>query len=308
MDRTGSSQIINIKFTVISTLLLLILLFLIWLVYRNSSHDLRDTLKTTIEKQELLSSMRINMLTSVNLEKSAVIADTDELSVQFAKETKHMNDIVDNELSDLKHIMKRDSTDTELEALKEFDKCWGQFRKIDKVLLDFAVENTNIKASSLSLTKSRELLERFEQNMIDIINMDTSRQSGGNVAKLACEAIVSAFKIQYLHGKHISTSEEKTMNEIEGEVARYNNTVNDALLKLNTLVGDDGKQFINEATYAYSEFIKINTEIVNLSRQNTNIRSFELSLGRKRKITAECDEILRSLQNAVRSRTFDATR
>jgi hypothetical protein len=41
---------------------------------------------------------------------------------------------------------------------------------------------------------------------------------------------------------------------------------------------------------------------------NTNIRSFELSLGRKRKIAAQCDEVLTGLQEAVLDRSFKATR
>jgi len=49
-------------------------------------------------------------------------------------------------------------------------------------------------------------------------------------------------------------------------------------------------------------------EVIGLSRQNTNVKSFELSLGRKRKITAQCDEILSNLQEALRSKEFKATR
>jgi hypothetical protein len=48
--------------------------------------------------------------------------------------------------------------------------------------------------------------------------------------------------------------------------------------------------------------------ILEWSRQNTNIKSFELSLNRKRKITAQCEEILTKLQDAIQSRTFKATR
>jgi len=52
----------------------------------------------------------------------------------------------------------------------------------------------------------------------------------------------------------------------------------------------------------------VTAEVIRLSRENTNVKSFELSLGRKRKIAAQCDEILISLQEAVRSREFKATR
>ncbi|MGA3085079.1 MAG: hypothetical protein ABSE95_09810 [Thermodesulfobacteriota bacterium] len=48
--------------------------------------------------------------------------------------------------------------------------------------------------------------------------------------------------------------------------------------------------------------------MIELLRQNTNINSFELSLGRKRKVTAQCDEILLGIQEAVRNRSFKATK
>ncbi|NTW37840.1 MAG: hypothetical protein HGB17_17390 [Syntrophobacteraceae bacterium] len=65
---------------------------------------------------------------------------------------------------------------------------------------------------------------------------------------------------------------------------------------------------IDEASAAYADFSEVNTRVVSLSRQNTNIKSFELSLGRKRKVAAQCDEILSNLEGIVRSRAFEATR
>jgi hypothetical protein len=49
-------------------------------------------------------------------------------------------------------------------------------------------------------------------------------------------------------------------------------------------------------------------QVIDLSRQNTDIKSIELSLGRKRKISAQCGEILDSLEEAVKAREFKATR
>jgi hypothetical protein len=53
----------------------------------------------------------------------------------------------------------------------------------------------------------------------------------------------------------------------------------------------------------------INAEIVELSRQNSNIRSFALSLGQKRKMTAQCQDVLAALQETVReSMAYKATK
>src|SRR6185503_14559971 len=51
-----------------------------------------------------------------------------------------------------------------------------------------------------------------------------------------------------------------------------------------------------------------NAETVALSRRNTNVRSLALSLGRKRMVTAECDDQLGVLEQALAGHPSGATR
>ena len=62
------------------------------------------------------------------------------------------------------------------------------------------------------------------------------------------------------------------------------------------------------AAAALDRFQAINAELVTLSRRNSNVRSLALSLGRKRMVTAECDDILRALDDALAKHDFTATR
>ena len=48
--------------------------------------------------------------------------------------------------------------------------------------------------------------------------------------------------------------------------------------------------------------------IIALSRKNTNVRSLALSLGRKRVVTAECEDQLRALGEALAKHESTATR
>jgi hypothetical protein len=63
-----------------------------------------------------------------------------------------------------------------------------------------------------------------------------------------------------------------------------------------------------DAVAAFDRFIKINDEIIALSRRNSNVRSLALSLGRKRMVTAECEDDLRALEQALAKHAFSATR
>ena len=85
--------------------------------------------------------------------------------------------------------------------------------------------------------------------------------------------------------------------------------VTEALQSLHALVDEPGKPFLDAAWAAYKDFQAIHAEIVALSRRNTNIRSLALSLGQKRKMTAQCQEVLAALQKTVQqSLAYKATR
>jgi hypothetical protein len=59
---------------------------------------------------------------------------------------------------------------------------------------------------------------------------------------------------------------------------------------------------------ALARFLSVNTDIIALSRKNTNVRSLALSLGRKRVITAECEDQLGALGEALAKHESTATR
>jgi hypothetical protein len=69
----------------------------------------------------------------------------------------------------------------------------------------------------------------------------------------------------------------------------------------------DGSR-ITAAASALDRFTAVNAEIVTLSRRNSNVRSLALSLGRKRTVTAECDDLLQQLEDTLAQHHFSATR
>jgi len=55
-----------------------------------------------------------------------------------------------------------------------------------------------------------------------------------------------------------------------------------------------------------SEFWAVITHVVRLSRQYSDVKSLQLSLGRKRKAATECDEITVGSEAAVCTWSFEA--
>ena len=72
-----------------------------------------------------------------------------------------------------------------------------------------------------------------------------------------------------------------------------------SLAQLSEFTGEESKESLLQAKAAFSDFMNVTATVIKLSRQNSNIKSLEISLGQKRKVTAQCDEVLSAFQEAV---------
>jgi hypothetical protein len=262
----------------------------------------------TTKVVEIVSRMRINLLKSTDLEKGAVMAVTDEESQALAEQSRKSADAVERDYHELKGLIDRVKIDKEVELLKEFSDAWNNLRVIDRELLSLAVENTNIKAANLSYTAAAQAIATFERLLSELMDIPTSDGEWAQMAKLAYQAVTAAFMIYSLEAPHINEAQDKKMDELENLMAMNEKKVRDALRNLSGLTDRHGRIILNDALSAFSKFMEVHKEVVRLSRMNTNIKSLQLSLGRKRKVAIQCEEILNSLQDIVQSRSFKATR
>ena len=131
------------------------------------------------KKLDILSRMHINLLRSVEAEKNAVMAETDEESQTFAEQSLKAADLVDRDRREIGTMMDKDHSNQELQLLQEFDGCWTEFRKTDRELLDFAVKNTNLKATRLSFGPAGEAVNRFEKALNSLISIQPEKPGGG---------------------------------------------------------------------------------------------------------------------------------
>jgi hypothetical protein len=288
---------------------LVLVALLVWIgINYESNFRLADVLRIRAKKTEVISSMRANLLKSVEAEKNAVMADTDEASLAFADQSRQAAEAMDQDRRELGLLVEKDYSDREMKLLQEFDRCGTELREIDQAILDLAVKNTNLKAMKLSFGKGSEVVKRFEEALGDLNQAKTSSRADNQIAEIACKALVAGLKIHDLHAPHIASPNDDEMDRIEARMAQNADEIKTSLSQLKGLVPEEKQASLQEAKTAYEELARVTKEVIDLSRQNTNIKSLELSLGRKRKITAQCDEILISLQDTLRSKEFKATR
>jgi hypothetical protein len=272
--------------------------------YRDVTGGMEIVPKVMARKAAALSAIRINMVKSVEVEKSAVMADTDEASISFAEESLRAAEAVELNLRELAGLIEKYPSGKEEDLIAEFGTCWAEFRSIDRQVLDFAVQNTNLKAARLSFGAGYAAMRQFEFELSRLVR-DTP---GGPICRLVNDAQTAALRINVLHAPHIASPDDEEMDGIEKVIRENDAVVKRSLGEIRPLLPSEKKATLQLAAAAYEAFMEITARVLELSRQNTNIKSFDLSLNRKRKITSQCDEILTSLQDAVKSRSFKATR
>jgi hypothetical protein len=285
-----------------------LLLFVVISKYYTPPMRYEDTYKNIVEKREILSQMRANLHKSVEMEKNAVMALTDEESREFADQSLAASAVVEQNQKQLNALIDAAPLEDERKLVIEFNTCWTELRKIDHVILDLAVQNTNLKAASLSRVKGAEAMQRFEHALNGVMKSYSGTRNEGRVARLILSAITAGLKIHNLHSFHIAEASDEKMDQIETQMKTEENKASKSLDELASIVGEKNRQVLLQAKTAFSEFMEVTAEVIKLSRQNSNIKSLELSLGKTRKVTAQCDEILAAFQEVVQSRTYKATR
>ena len=298
---------VRIVLALIITLLLSVLvLYFSGFLGQNARYE--TVISNTTKVVEIVSRMRINLLKSTDLEKGAVMAITDEESKDLAEQSRKSSDAVERDYHELKGLIDAAEIDKEMNLLKEFSDNWNNFRVIDKELLSLAVENTNIKAANLSYTAAAQARANFERLLSELMDIPISDGERAQMAKLAYQAATAAFMIYSLEAPHINEAQDKKMDELENLMGMNEKKVRNALSNLSRLTDQHGRIIFSDSLLAFSKFMEVHKEVVRLSRMNTNIKSLQLSLGQKRKVAAQCEEILNSLQATVQSRSFKATR
>ncbi len=265
-------------------------------------------LETRLRKLEILATMRIQLLEAVEAEKNAVLAITDEASEAFAARARQANGRVENSRKEIESIIYQDKDTTEMDLINEFNACWLQFTELDRRILELATQNTNLKAQNISATQCAQEMDLFEASLNRLIQRNTNDAQSNEVVVSSYKALTATLDIFVLHKPHIEEADDQRMDKIEGRMKSYEESARKALETLRRIANLRGKEDLKNAESAFERFMSLTGEVIRLSRMNTNIKSAELSLGKKRLISSQCQEILAALQETVQAQRFKATR
>ena len=270
------------------------------LLRNHEPQDRAAQLALKAKRVELVERMRLALASASEAEKSAVMAVTDKDSQTYADQARAAAASAEQARDELAELLKL-GDQNELALLARFSQAFAQFQRIDKDLLDLAVKNTNLKASSLAFGPAAAALNEMDAALSRVIALANSAAPANNlkIVQLADAARIAALRILTLLPPHIAEENDQRMDELEAMMTKEDFEVRQSLQALATMPLLSDNPDLKTAVSSYDRFREIKTEILKLSRENTNVRSVAISLNQKRNVMFQCQDALAALQSAI---------
>ena len=278
-----------------------IVLVLILLVFHFQPASVSAQVEVKAKRQEVVSQMRFHLASATEAEKSAVLAATDKDSQTFADQARTETASVERLYMELGTLSQ---TDREKKLLADFLQAFSEFQRVDKELLDLAVKNTNLKAYALAYGPAAQAIKTIDAALSRLIaqNAISAISNARQVMLLAAGAQAGVLRIQALLAPHIAEESDNKMDELEATIGSEDRQVQKDIKELETLL--PSSQDVETARSRYARFLEIKSQILKLSRENTNVKSFLISLDEKRKVTALCQDSLSALETAIKEESI----
>jgi hypothetical protein len=249
----------------------------------------------------LVDSMRASLASASEAEKSAVLAITDEDSQTFADQARAATAAVEAARTQLARLLQGTGTRPAKDALEQFSVAFADFQHIDDELLKLAVKNTNLKATRLAFGPAADAVNEIDAALSRLVSASATSDTAATLTVLALNAEVGALRIQALLAPHIAEETDQRMDAIEALIATNEGDVRKDLADLAALPQLRGNADLASATSSWDRFADLTKQILGLSRENTNVRSLNISMNQKRKAMLLCQDALMTLQQAVQA-------
>lgn len=262
--------------------------------------DTNAVFEQRAEARRLSADLVIEFTRAADAANRAVMADTDALSSTNSQQADAAKQAVEKDVDRLRPLLQRLGDTDESRLLEDFITKYAEYKSLDRRIMDLAVENTNVKAQRLSFGPAQAAADEFR----DALEALAPARDQWRVKALAATAVSAVREIQALQAPHIAEPEDASMTRLEQRMSAADARARKALADLGPLVAPASRPHLAAAKAALNRFADVNAQILPLSRRNTNLRSLELSLDKKRQLTDPCEQILRDLQSSLVRKTF----
>jgi hypothetical protein len=267
--------------------------------------NVNQALERLSAARHLAADLHVQFSKAADASNRAVMADTDEASVSFAREAERARQAAQQDSEELTPILQQLGYSNESRLLAEFDQRFAAYRTLDGTILELAVENTNLKAQRLSFGPGQREADAFRDALLSV---PADGANAWHVRALVATAVAGVREIQALQAPHIADLDDAVMTRLEKRIAAAEKAARGALASLGPVVGPGSRKELADAAAALDRFVDVNRQIMSLSRRNTNVRSLVLSLNEKTKLTTACEDSLGALRDSLAKHGYTSSR
>ncbi len=302
--KNGSRELIWIGAGVLG----LLLLFFTVLFFR-AERDPVAQIKFKEKRVALVNAMRLALAANSEAQNSAVMSAGEQDLLSFADQARAATAALEREQTELDKLLKERGNAQEVELMARVAQTLGDFQRIDKELLDLATQNSNRKAYRLTFGPATKLLQEMDEALSRIAanEGDSPPDNKLQVLKLTSDARIGALRIQVVLLPHIAEESDRKMDEFEAQLATEDRKIRDSFASLSSLLPPDDKPKLAIATSKYEDFDKLKSQIIKLSRANTDVKAVALALNEKRKAMLACQDALVALEHAIQAEPITTT-
>ena len=141
--------------------------------------DRNSALERLSESRRLSADLLVRFTAASDAANRAVMADTDEASIAFAREAEQAKQAVQHDAEALKPILESLGYADEARLLDDFGKRFAEYRALDRAILGPAVEhtditmhtalsrcNSNVRSLALSLSEKGRVVAVCEESLV----------------------------------------------------------------------------------------------------------------------------------------------
>jgi hypothetical protein len=277
-----------------------VLVAIAWVVLRfREVENPAAALALKAQRVDLVESMRSALVSGAEAEKSAVLALTDDDAQRSAAQARSAAADVERDAHELEGLLDQGGTAAERSRSAEFTREFTALEKIDRDLLALAIKNTNLEAARLAFGPAADAIGELDAALSRVAAKLAASADAVPALERTHGAQCAALRIQALLAPHIAEESDAKMDAMEARMAKDDAQVRkdlDALAGRESLRGDPD---LAQASASYAHFSELRAKILALSRENTHVKSLELSLNEKRKAMFQCLDALDALQRAI---------
>ena len=233
-----------------------------------------------------------------NAEKDIIIEREDEdKRREYYNQRKSMIVSVDKTIKELKQLVTSEGK----AFLNNFERAYKIFvYTSDKIVRLNMLDQTADTALLLSAGKGKKAYDEAEAELKKLVSLYNQLNTDAAKAsqKAASKAFIAAKVMQDLIAIHKAEKDsilESTLEAVDtysAIITTLKSDVANQLAEFKELANEQEITRLTEFETALTAFFEINNEVITTSRENGNVRAFELSTGKGRELAGQCQSLV----------------